>query len=64
MAYQKKKIPREVRALRNRLNQVRHIAEHFEWNPQELIDESEQHLHSVEETVNEYNAILAEADAR
>ena len=62
MAYQKKKIPREVRWLRKRLERFQYIIDHYGLEDTELLKDGEDHLEKIEETVNRYNRILSEAD--
>lgn len=62
MAYQKKKTPREVRQLRNRLERFEYIVEHYNIENTALLKDGKDHLEKVKETVNRYNQILSQAD--
>lgn len=62
MAYIKKKIPREVRWLRERLERVEYIDEHSGLRQQELLKGGRNLLEEVQQTVTAYNSVLSQAD--
>lgn len=63
LAYIKKKIPRDIRKLRDRLKRFEYIFENYDMNVTAgLLDEGQNHLGKVRETVDRYNEVLHKAD--
>lgn len=62
MAYQKKKIPREVRRLKKRLARFKEIVEQSEMDDPELLQAGLEQVKVVQETINHYNEALRRAD--
>lgn len=62
LGYQKKKMPRTVRRLKQRLKRLEYVIEHSNMEDTRLLEAGRKQVEKVEEQIRHYNDILSQAD--